>query len=211
MSLPVAQPDQIIRYLTHPQVHIDPAKDVRDWSLDETGAARVAALARSGGLAGTTRIISSTETKAVETAQPLADALGCGLELHPLMHENDRSATGFLPGPEFEATADLVFVHPETSIRGWETARAAQDRIVGAVRDCLKQEPGGDVLFVGHGAVGTLLYCHLSGLGISRAHDQGPGGGGNYFAFTRSNPVPRTHWQPLEHLIDRQGHTDDNP
>ncbi|WP_306235158.1 hypothetical protein [Bradyrhizobium sp. Bra64] len=30
----------------------------------------------------------------------------------------------------------------------------------------------GDILFVGHGAVGTLLFCHFSGHPIDRVHDQ---------------------------------------
>ena len=45
----------------------------RDVPLNETGRARVAALAAWPGLlAGTARVISSGETKAQETAQPLA-------------------------------------------------------------------------------------------------------------------------------------------
>lgn len=87
-----------VRYLTHPQVQIDPAKPVPDWSLNATGAARVAALAADpGALGATRRIVSSAEVKALETARPLALALGLSVEIRPDMHENDRSATGFLP------------------------------------------------------------------------------------------------------------------
>ncbi|OYU76295.1 MAG: hypothetical protein CFE32_10850 [Alphaproteobacteria bacterium PA3] len=54
-----------VRYLTHPQVLIEPDKPVPSWSLNETGRARVQALAANlGVLAATTRIISSDETKA---------------------------------------------------------------------------------------------------------------------------------------------------
>ena len=96
-----------VRYLTHPQVLIDPAKPVPDWSLNVVGAARVAALAAAlGALSTTRRIISSAEVKALETARPLAEALGVPVEIRPEMHENDRSATGFLPPAEFEAVAD---------------------------------------------------------------------------------------------------------
>ena len=72
------------------------------------------------------------------------------------MHENDRSATGYLPGPEFEATADRFFAEPQISVRGWERAIDAQARILGAVAETLARHPGGDLLLVGHGAVGTL-------------------------------------------------------
>jgi len=47
-----------------------------------------------------------------------------------------------------------------------------QTRIVGAVLEITHGHTGGDLAIVTHGAVGTLLYCHLQGLAIDRAHDQ---------------------------------------
>jgi broad specificity phosphatase PhoE len=192
---------QVVRYLTHPQVVIDPRTPISDWSLSHTGRARVLALAGSRALAGTRHVVSSAETKAIETATPLAAALGCRLLIREAMHENDRSATGFLTPREFEAVADRFFAEPDTSIRGWETARAAQRRIVAEVEASLADCDDGDVLLVGHGAVGTLLFCHLSGLPIDRAHDQRPGGG-CFFEFMAPRGVPRSPWRPLESLID---------
>ncbi|NDR55323.1 histidine phosphatase family protein [Aliiruegeria sabulilitoris] len=192
---------QIVRYLSHPQVLIDPTKPVPSWSLNEQGSRRIAALAASNALLGTRHVISSAETKAIETATPLANALGCRLEIREAMHENDRSATGFLPPEEFEAVANQFFASPEESVRGWETAKQAQTRIVEEVRACLRARPEGDVLFVGHGGVGTLLFCYLSGLPISRKHDQVPGGGGCYFEFTGPQGKPNVCWKPLETLI----------
>lgn len=189
-----------VRYLTHPQVQIDPAVDVPLWSLNAIGAGRVAALAGSGALAGTTSVISSGETKAIETAEPLASALGCSVQIRQSMHENDRSATGFLPPEQFEAVADAFFSEPERSVRGWETAAHAQARILRDFNTCIAEHGAGDLLLVGHGGVGTLLYCHLAGLPISREYDQGPGGGGCYFECDVDAPVPRTGWQPMEQL-----------
>lgn len=192
---------QSVRYLSHPQVIIDPTKPVQSWSLNERGHARVAALAASDALLGTRHVISSAETKALETATPLAEALGCQLVIREAMHENDRGATGFLPPDEFETVADQFFAHPEESVRGWETAKTAQARIVREVRACLEAFNRGDVLFVGHGGVGTLLFCHLSQVPISRRFDQGSGGGGCYFEFAAPNGKPIANWQPLENLI----------
>lgn len=190
-----------VRYLTHPQVLIDPAKPVPDWSLNVEGAARVAALAAAlGALSTTRRIISSAEVKALETARPLAEALGVPVEIRPEMHENDRSATGFLPPAEFEAVADQFFAHPGQSVRGWETADHAQARILREVNGCLSEGGQGDVLFVGHGGVGTLLFCALGGLPISRTYDQGPGGGGCWFAFDLTDRKPHQGWQMMETL-----------
>lgn len=191
-----------VRYLTHPQVIIDPLKDVRKWSLNPVGSARVSALAaRLGCLSKTRRVISSDETKALETAMPLASMLGVDMEVRPLMHENNRSATGFLPPHEFEAVADRFFAEPSKSVRGWETAEDAQRRIVAEVDASLDGHQDGDVLFVGHGGVGTLLFCALSANTIDRRFDQGPGGGGCWFQFDMQSRSPVQGWRPMEDLM----------
>src|SRR5262245_45577051 len=96
---------RLVRYLTHPEVQIDPAVPVPSWRLSAVGRVRVRALIQAGWLRGTTQVVSSPEPKAVETAQPIADALRVALEIRADMHENDRSATGFLPPTEFESMA----------------------------------------------------------------------------------------------------------
>ena len=191
----------IVRYLTHPQVMIDPDVPVMKWGLNELGASRVTRLIKSDRLSGTTYVVSSGEQKALDTARPIAAAIGCELDVRARTHENDRSATGYLPGPEFEATADAFFAEPDVSVRGWEKAVDAQSRIVGEVEEVLVGPVGGDVLIVGHGAVGTLLYCHLAGLPISRQYDQTGGGGGCLFSFHINTRVPHSHWQTIEEFI----------
>jgi hypothetical protein len=59
----------IVRYLTHPQVKIDPAVPVPSWGLSVFGRTRTETLANTGSLSGTTQIISSGEQKAIETAE----------------------------------------------------------------------------------------------------------------------------------------------
>jgi broad specificity phosphatase PhoE len=78
----------LVRYLTHPQVQIDPDIPVPLSGLSAVGRARVKALAMAGWLEGTTQIVCSAERKAVETAQPIAAALGISLEIREEMHEN---------------------------------------------------------------------------------------------------------------------------
>jgi len=59
-------------------------------------------------------IVSSTERKAVDTAELLAGHRALSFAVRADLGENDRSATGYLPREEFEATADLFFEHSET-------------------------------------------------------------------------------------------------
>ena len=127
----------------------------------------------------------------------MAAALRVTVEIRDAMHENDRSATGFLVPAEFEATADRFFAEPSISIRSWERAVDAQARIVREVETVLAGDSAGDVLLVGHGAVGTLLLCHLMKIPIARSRDQ-PAGGGNFFAFARAGGQVLHGWRAME-------------
>ncbi len=142
-------------------------------------------------------MVSSAERKAVETAEPLARALGLPVEVRPGLHENDRSATGYRPRAAFEAAADAFFARPDDSHRGWETARAAQARVLAAVRACAAGAPGRPTLFVGHGAAGTLLKCALGGRPVARAEDQ-PEGGGHHLGFALGPDALLHDWRPME-------------
>ncbi len=185
-------------YLTHPQVQIDPAVPVPDWSLSPVGRARMEAVRDRPWLDGLRRIVSSEERKAVETAEILAAERGLVVEQAVGMGENDRSSTGFIAPDHFEAAADAFFAAPDRSWNGWERAVDAQARIVSAVEAALAEAPDGvPILFVGHGAVGTLLKCALSGRAISRSEDQ-PHGGGNVFAFRLDGRALLSDWTPVE-------------
>jgi broad specificity phosphatase PhoE len=189
----------VLRYLTHPEVVIDPAVPVPDWGLSDRGRARVAAVAARGWPQGTLRILASAERKARETAELLAAPLGLQVELRPAQGEIDRSATGYVPHDRHEALADRFFARPDESAEGWETASAAAARVRADLQAILADHRGGDLLIVGHGGVGTLLYCHFAGLAPARAHDQ-PAGGGCVFAVDLASGRPLHPWRRIEAL-----------
>jgi broad specificity phosphatase PhoE len=184
-------------YLSHPQVTIDPAVPVPDWGLSDIGRQRTEALARQPWIQSFGRVVSSTENKAIETAAIIAKALGLAVHIGQSLHENDRSATGFLKPSEFEDTADQFFLHPEDSIRGWERAVDAQARIIGGITRALSDAPDIPTIFTGHGGVGTLLYCHCARLPIARSNDQ-PAGGGNHYLFDIRNRIVLNRWCSME-------------
>ncbi|MDG4880499.1 histidine phosphatase family protein [Mesorhizobium sp. WSM4884] len=194
----------IAYYITHPQVQIDASIPVPEWGLSDTGRARAFAMLDQPWVGSIRRIVSSGERKAIETAEILAKHLRLAVEVRQRMHENDRSATGFLPPPEFEAVADRFFANPHVSVRGWERAADAQSRIVGEVELALGTSRGDDIAFVGHGGVGTLLLLHLSGREISREADQ-PAGGGNYFAYDAGTRRIIHGWRPIDRLAPHLG------
>jgi broad specificity phosphatase PhoE len=146
-----------------------------------------------------TSIYCSTEQKAIDGAAILAEHLFLPFEKVAELGENDRSATGFLPPDEFERVADQFFGAPEVSVRGWERAVDAQSRIVHAVEGISESDrSNGAIAIVSHGAVGTLLYCHLAGERISRRRDQPPNGGGNFYRFTLSPRRAHSWWRPID-------------
>lgn len=189
-------------YVTHPQVRIDANVPVPLWGLSEEGRQRAEAFAASGAVTEGAMIFSSRETKAVELAELLAARAGTLVLSDHLMGENDRSATGFLPPALFEATADRFFAEPEQSVDGWERAIDAQKRIVGTIATALCSVPAGAVaIFCGHGAVGTLLKCHVAGRPIARSEDQSRHahrGGGNCFVFDLEAEKLHCEWTAME-------------
>jgi broad specificity phosphatase PhoE len=193
-------------FITHPDVMIDPAVPVPDWQLNLRGRSRMQALATRSWISNVRSIFASSERKARDAAQILADGLGlAGYHVVDELGENDRSATGFLDKAEFETTADAFFASPQASVRGWEPAVAAQTRIVHAVEQLLAENSDSDIAIIGHGGTGTLLYCHLAGLPISRHFDQPASNGGNWFAFGQvSRKLLRAGWQSID-IADDDG------
>ena len=163
-------------FITHPNVVVSREVPVRRWPLSELGRQRMRAGLRQPWVKDIRAIYCSIEQKAIDGGKILASHLSLPFRQMEELGENDRSATGFLPPDEFERVADQFFASPHTSVRGWERAVDAQARIVRAVEqipDC-----DGSIAIVSHGAVGTLLYCHLAGEPIARRWDQPPNGGG---------------------------------
>ena len=187
-----------VTFITHPDVAIDPHIPVPDWCLNPTGIARMHAMLVQPWVASIVHIASSTERKARDGADILAAHLGLRLSTHNALGENDRSATGYLPKPAFEALADAFFANPTESIQGWERAVDAQARIVGAMQAVLAIAPPGGVAVVSHGGVGALLLCHLRQIPISRAADQPPGNGGHFLTFDRASWHLRSAWARID-------------
>jgi broad specificity phosphatase PhoE len=172
-------------FVTHPEVLVESAVPVPEWSLSEMGRQRMQRFADSLVGGGVSSIWASSERKAIEAATQLGERVQLPVRQHPGLGENDRSSTGYLPAARFERMADRFFAEPESSVEGWERALDAQRRIVAAIDDVIAaSSQSGHVAVIAHGGVGTLLLCHLRGVPISRAEDQPSQG--HWFAFERA-------------------------
>ena len=192
-------PTRSVYFVTHPDVSIDPALAVPDWPLSPRGRERMTHALALSWIGSVRAVWCSTERKARDGAEILAQHLNLPVAGMAELGENDRSATGYLPRTEFEAVANLFFAHPEESVRGWERAVDAQRRIVAAVGRVLSLSAGsGDIAIVSHGGVGTLLLCHLRNEAIGRAYDQPSNNGGNYYAFDAESRQLHHGWRPID-------------
>jgi broad specificity phosphatase PhoE len=188
-----------IYFITHPDVAIDPTVPVPQWPLSERGRSRMQRLLSRDWLRQVEAIYCSTEQKAIDGATILSEATGMPFHAVAELGENDRSATGYLPPAEFNATVEAFFTHPSESVRGWERAEAAQARIVRAVTHIARVAPGsGPLAVVSHGGVGTLLLCHLKGQLISRTAEQPGMSGGNFFLFRLPEGTLIHGWRPID-------------
>jgi len=188
-----------LHFITHPEVVIDPSVPVPDWPLSPEGVRRMGLALKQPWMTRLGSVFSSAERKATDAARMIADRFSLSPVVVPELGENDRSATGYLPKSEFEATADIFFARPEESVRGWERAVDAQRRISAAVERVITEAPGnGDIAIVSHGGVGALLLCHLKGVPISRAEDQPGAGGGCVYSFDPGTRALISGWRPIE-------------
>jgi broad specificity phosphatase PhoE len=216
-----------VYFITHPDVVKDPDVPVPRWPLSARGRERMAALLARPWVGGIGAIYCSDEQKALDGAAILAGHLGLTPLVAPELGEVDRSSTGYLPEEEHAAAARLLFERPDESVRGWETARHAQARIIAAIEAVLEhaREQGsegaggrgdiaiylleteflgrnsvsmGNIAIVAQGAVGTFYLCHLKGVPISMADAQPGRDGGHYFWFDAETKALKGGWMRIE-------------
>lgn len=187
----------VLYFITHPDVVIDPAVAITDWPLSSRGRCRMAALASAPWIWGLSALYCSTERKARDAADILHGICGRAPIVRADLGENDRSATGYLPPAEFQATADAFFAEPETRVRGWARAVDEQARIVAAL-EAVMADASGSVAVVSHGAVGALALAQYLGRPISRALDQPGSAGGNFFALSIVQRAVLHSWRTID-------------
>ena len=134
----------------------------------------------------------------MDGAAILAERLGAPHRIQPALGENGREATGYIAPPEFWEVVEQFFARPDESVRGWEKARDAQARIIGAVTQVDRTSDAGVVLVVSHGGVGALLTAHLQNVAIGHEDRPQHSGGGCYLVVNRGPLRLRQSWRAVE-------------
>jgi 2,3-bisphosphoglycerate-dependent phosphoglycerate mutase len=129
----------------------------RFWRLSEEGRKRCAPLAEKLRRFNLTRIVSSNEPKAVETAELVASELSRTHIVRPDLQENDRTGLGFVGLEAYQDTFRRFFAEPDRVVVGTETAEESRARFSAAVEGVLEEFPDETLAIVTHGAVISLL------------------------------------------------------
>lgn len=149
-----------ITVIKHARPVIDPAKPSRHWKLSDDGRASASKLAGVLQHAGLTRIFSSDEPKAIETAQVIAKALSIPHATAPDLHEHERDNVPHMRSGEFISAMEHFFRNPDQLVLGRESANQARDRITRAIGHIVEAHQTDPIAIVSHG---TVLSLWLAG------------------------------------------------
>jgi broad specificity phosphatase PhoE len=141
----------------HAKPLVDPTKSSELWRLSDEGRAGAQKLADALATCNVSIVISSTEPKAIETAQILATALHIPTEPHDDLHEHDRSTVPHMRSGEFISHVELFFRRPGERVLGRESADEALQRFERAVEDVVANHPETNIAIVTHGTVIALF------------------------------------------------------
>lgn len=147
--------------IKHSLPEIDRQKPAANWPLSVAGRARSVALAKHVRPYAPTRIFSSREPKAAETAQIVAEQLGLSFQLVDDLHEHDRRDVRWAEREPFEVAVRQFFAEPDKLVMGHETADEAHARFTRAVNLLVERHPTERLAIVAHGTVITLLVARL--------------------------------------------------
>jgi broad specificity phosphatase PhoE len=137
------------------------------WHLGAEGIAGARRLGERLREYGPSRIVSSREPKAMETAAIVAEVLGLTHGVEDDLHEHERPEPGLLGADEFQRKVEALFARPADVAFGAESAATALRRFAVALDRIAARELEMTVI-VTHGTVISLFAAeHGAGDGFA--------------------------------------------
>ena len=143
----------------HAKPEVVPDVPSERWHLSQQGCDQCAPLAEQLAKHEPAVIVSSTEPKAMETAELLGARLNVQQETGNDLFEHDRSNVPHMRNGEFISHVELFFRQPDELVLGLESANEAEARFRAAVDAILTKHTGGNVAIVSHGTVIALFLA----------------------------------------------------
>jgi broad specificity phosphatase PhoE len=157
-------------FLRHAETIKDPNKNSVDWDLVPEALAFVNDYINQGEFENVTKIISSTESKAIATAKPVLEYLNnkrkienknkIVLELNEDFVEVKREKK-FLTDEEFLDQKKRELANLDNIENGVESDRAALLRFIKGIEDAEDKYENENILIVSHGTIMTLYFAYL--------------------------------------------------
>ena len=154
----------ILLLAKHSQPVVDSTAPSNTWRLSTAGRRRAIALAASVRRLRPTKVLSSPERKALETAQIVAASLRLAVEASDGLREQERPSLPFSGTPDdFERSIEAAFARPGEAIYGGESVDTARLRFAEVVERLRAAFPGETPLIVSHGTVLAAFAAHVTG------------------------------------------------
>lgn len=134
------------------------------WALSERGRQRCRPLASRVASWQPGIVVSSLESKAIETGRLVAERLDIPFETAAGLHEHERQGATFTTSKQFQTDVAAFFQHPGERVFGNETADQARQRFCQAVTKVLTAHSLDTVAIVTHGTVMTLFVSQMTGM-----------------------------------------------
>lgn len=143
----------------------DPTTPSHNWSLSEEGRSRCQILSEHLRAYRVDRIFTSDESKALQTAEHLADGLLIDFEIAPDLHETCRATVPYFDNlDDFHTAVHEAMLHPYRIVFGEETFDYAFQRFDRTLRLLMEQHYGENLAIVTHGTVMSLFIARYSGM-----------------------------------------------
>ena len=152
--------DQLVILIRHATPRVDPSVAPADWALSPAGLEQSASLAKdlTGYLPAI--LLSSTESKAAQTAEIIGKALGLAVTLREALQEHRRPGV-YLPRDLFESRIAAYFENPSVVVFGEESCDEVGARFQTELDSRFRRAQGRNVLAVTHGtAVASFVRRH---------------------------------------------------
>lgn len=147
--------------LRHAETQLDMVTSASEWILSEEGVSSCKAMANSGVFSDIEAIYSSSEPKAIMTAEPFSNKLGLTVKSLSELKELDRGEI-FLSNDGYLEAVRSSLSFPVKEVQGWEHPEIALQRF-GNVISSISMSNYKRVLVVSHGLVISLfLALHLN-------------------------------------------------
>lgn len=187
-----------------------------DSRLTAAGRAQARSLARRLASEHFDLLVSSDLGRALETAQPLAEASGHAIRRDPRLRERSfgageglsyeeiaRRYPGGFPrvGTASGSESSDADIDPDYAIPGGESRRQFHERVAAAFESMAAEHPAARIVVVTHGGVLGALYRHVHGIPVAAAH-RIPIANASYNAVSCHAPGAWTvhAWADIAHL-----------